>query len=136
MKLFLSYRFTGEEPAELEQTLSVLKGALEHAGHAAYCSFWDWLRFREEHYSYRQILENSFRKIESSDALLAFVKSPEKSEGMLLEIGCALAKGKPLILAIKRGIPTVFIREMAQKVIEFDTMDDLAATLAQLPTQN
>lgn len=132
MKLFLSYRFTGEDPKELEAALTKVKSALEAAGHSVYCSFWDESMFREKNHSNNDILTHSFKIIDGSDGLLAFVKSSEKSEGMLIEVGYALARGKRLILAVQKDVKTVFAREMAHQVVEFTDVDDLAAKLRVL----
>ncbi len=51
---------------------------------------------------------------------------------MLLEIGYALAKKKKFVLAIKEGVRTVFIREMANQIIEFETLDQLYSKLSKL----
>ena len=125
MKLFLSYRFTGEDPEELEKTLGAIKTALEAEGHSVYCSFWSERLFREGSFTNGQIIEHAFSEIDKTDGVFALVKSADKSEGMLLEIGYALAEGKKLFLAVKKGVATVFVREEADKVLEFENIDDL-----------
>jgi nucleoside 2-deoxyribosyltransferase len=77
-------------------------------------------------------LEYALKELNNSDCLLAFVKSKKKSEGMLLEIGYALAKRKKFILAIKKDIKTTFIREIADQVIEFRTLEELYRKLQNL----
>ena len=51
---------------------------------------------------------------------------------MLIEIGYAIAKGKRFILAIKKGVETTFIREIADKIIEFETLEELYSKLKKL----
>ena len=75
-------------------------------------------------------MDYSYEELDKSDCLLAFVKSEEKSEGMLLEIGYAIAKKKKFILAIKKDAKTVFLREMANQIIEFDNLKDLYEKLS------
>ena len=72
------------------------------------------------------------KELDDSDCILAFVKSEEKSEGMLIEIGYALAKRKKFILAIKKDIETTFIKEMADQIIEFEGLNELYNKLSKL----
>lgn len=132
MKIFLAYRFTGEDPIVLEQTLSQIKMTLESAGHSVFCSFWDEQHFHDNNFSNKQILEYVLEKLNSSDICLAFIKSTEKSEGMLLEAGYAFAQKKPIWVAIKNGVKTTFLTELAEKVIDFETLDELCQKLETL----
>ncbi len=130
MKIFLSYRFTGEDPAELKESLGKILATLRVGNkHEVYCSFEDELWFREKNRTNKEIMEHAFQKLDNSDLLLAYIKSDEKSEGMLVEIGYVVGKGKPFALALKRGVKTTSIQQMANPLIEFDTLDDLCEKL-------
>jgi len=119
MKFLISYRFTGEDPEKLKPILESIKSGLRAGGHNNYCSF-DWqTHFGENKFSNAQILKHSLAELETSDALLAFVNSAEKSEGMLLEIGYALAKKKKIFILVREGVKTVFLEEVADKVVRF-----------------
>ena len=61
--------------------------------------------------------------------MLAFVRSNEKSEGMIMEIGYLMANGKPFVLALQKGTKTTFIKELAASLVEFDSTDDLCEKL-------
>ncbi|MCK9351923.1 MAG: nucleoside 2-deoxyribosyltransferase [Candidatus Paceibacterota bacterium] len=128
-KIFLSHRFTGEDLIELTETLGKITAVLRAKGHEVYCSVEDELWFREHKRTNREIMEHALRKLDDSDVVLAFIRSPEKSEGMLLEIGYAVAKGKPFILALKQGLKTMAIAEMADPLIEFESSEDLCGKL-------
>jgi len=132
MRIFLSYRFTGEDPNELKTTIQNICLSLEKAGHSHFCSFWKGDFFNEHKFTHRQILEYALKELDDSDCILAFVKSEEKSEGMLIEIGYALAKRKKFILAIKKDIETTFIKEMADQIIEFEGLNELYNKLSKL----
>ena len=131
MKIFLSYRFTGEDPSVLEQILSQIKVAFESAGHSVFCSFWSEQHFRDNNFSNKQILEFALQELDTADIYFAFIKSSEKSEGMLLEAGYALAHKKPIWVAIKNGVKTTFITELAEKNIDFETIEDLCQKLSK-----
>ena len=132
MKIFLSYRFTGEDPNVLKETIHNICSSLEKSGHGHYCSFWKEGFFNENKFTHKQILEHALQELEKSDIYLAFVKSEDKSEGMLIEAGYAIAKKKKFYLAIKKGVHTVFLREMADKVIEFEELGELYEKLGKL----
>jgi len=125
MRIFLSYRFTGEDLKELAVILENIVSSLKKAGHEVFCSFWKGKFFDKNKFTARQILEYALGELENCDAILAFVKSKKKSEGMLLEIGYALARKKLFILAIKEGINTTFLKQLADQIIEFKTLEEL-----------
>ena len=122
MKCFISYRFTGEDPKELEETLKHICNLLAGCGHNSYCSFFDPGMMNIGN---KNVVLKAFKEIDSSDALLVFIKSNEKSEGMLMEVGYALAKKKKIFLLIKKGVKTTYVEEIADKVIEFDNLKEL-----------
>ena len=132
MKIFLAYKYTGEDPEVLKGIIDQIVSSLGKAGHTTFCSFDKNVFFTEQSSSYKQRLEYVITELDSSDYVLAFVKSQEKSEGMLLEVGYALAKGKKIILAIKSGVHVTFLSEIADVVIEFEEPDDLYSKLKML----
>jgi nucleoside 2-deoxyribosyltransferase len=132
MKVFLSYRFTGEDPKVLKETLQNICDSLKKAGHTYFCSFWKGDFFKDNKYSNKQILNYVLKELDSSDIYLALIKSEDKSEGILIEAGYALAKGKKFYLAIKKGVYTTFMKEIADKVIEFEDIEELCIRLRKL----
>lgn len=128
MRCFISYRFTGEDPKELEETIKHICNLLIKEGHNHYCSFWDSGDnglFKKNKFTNKQILEHALNEIDKADCIIVLIKSEEKSEGMLIEIGYALSKKKKIFLIIKKGVKTTFVREVADKVIEFDNLKEL-----------
>lgn len=132
MKVFIAYRFTGEDPKVLKETIQNICHSLEKAGHEPFCSFWKEDYYKENKFTNKQILEYALAELDKSDVYLAFIKSEDKSEGMLMEAGYALAKKKKFYLAIRKGVPTVFLREFADRVIEFKELDELYEKLGNL----
>lgn len=129
MNIFLSYRFTGEDPKELDETLGKIASVLRSRGHEVYCSIEDEEWFREAKRTNGDIMRHAFSNLDSSDIFLAFIRREEKSEGMLVEAGYAFGKDKRVALALKRGIKTTSLHEMADPVIEFDEIEDLCEKL-------
>jgi nucleoside 2-deoxyribosyltransferase len=128
-KIFLSHRFTGEDINDLRETLGKITSALRAEGHEVYCSIEDTTWFQEQKHTNKEIMEHAFRKLDESDIIIAFIRSPERSEGMLMEIGYALAKEKPFALALKTGLKTMAIGEIANPLIEFERTEDLCEKL-------
>ncbi len=122
MKFYVAYRFTGEEHKELEKTLRHICNLISKKEHHNYCSFFDPSMVNIGN---RNVMLNAFKKIDESDALLVFIKSKEKSEGMFLEVGYALSKNKKVILLVKKGVETTYVNELADKVIEFENLNEL-----------
>jgi nucleoside 2-deoxyribosyltransferase len=112
--IFLSYRFTGEDINELTETLGKILSALRSVGHMVYCSIEDEKWFRENHRTNKEILKHALGRLDKSDVILAFVKSDQKSEGMLLEIGYMMARGKSFALALKREIKNHFFGRISR----------------------
>lgn len=130
--IYLCYRFTGEDINELTETLGKILSSLRSVGHTVYCSIEDEKWFKENHKTNKEILNHALERLDKSDVILAFVRSDQKSEGMLLEIGYMIAKGKSFALALKREIKTTFLAEVANPLIEFDSVDDLCDTLIKV----
>jgi|SRR3989344_5647110 len=130
MKIYIAYKFTAEDPLVLKETLHNISLSLKKANHSVFCSFWKSDFFKENNFTNKQIIEYAIKELDSSDIVLAFVNSDEKSEGMLLELGYALAKKKKIYLAIKKGVKTVFIEELSDTVIEFDDLEELYSKLS------
>lgn len=83
MKLFLGYKFTGEDPEELKVTLKAICSSLENAGHSFYCSLWEEEFYKKNNYTADQIYEHSLKKMRECDSFLAFVKSNDRSKGWI-----------------------------------------------------
>lgn len=131
-KIYLSYKFAGEDKEKLVQTLGRIIKTLRSAGHTVQCSIEDEQWFLENKTTNKDILQHAFEQLDKSDMVLAFIKSNEKSEGMLLEIGYMMAKNKPLVLALKQGVKTGFLAESANQLIKFDSIDDLCDKLIEV----
>jgi len=103
MKFFISYRFTGEDLAKLKPVLESIQTALQAGGHKNYCSF-DWQsHFENNDFSNAQILRHSLKELDSADALLAFINSPEKSEGCFWRSAMRSHNGKRYMFSSEKA---------------------------------
>ena len=125
MKIALSYKFTGEDYSELKKFLDNVCSSLKAAGHEPWGAYTKKEEFDKNKTSLKEIMLTALGFIDKSDCHLVIINSQEKSEGMLIEIGYALAKKKKIFLLIKRGVKTTFVREIADKILEFDNLKEL-----------
>lgn len=132
MKIYVAFKFTGEDPVVLDKELGAITNALQQSGHEVFCSFWKEKHYRDNNFGSKDIINYSLPHLEASDALVAYIKSNEKSEGMLLEIGYALGKGKRVIVLIREGVKTNFVTDLASQVIRYSDFSELAAALQEI----
>ena len=132
MRFYIAYRYTGEDPIVLNEELSKIESIIKANGHDVFCSISREKYFADNKFTPRQIVDFSLKELEQSDVLLAYIKSPEKSEGMILEIGFAIAKKTPIYVLIKNGIKTGFIESVAEKVIVFKEFFEIDKQLSEL----
>jgi len=128
MNIQIAYRYSGEDEQKLLDSLRTIVKILEKQNHKVYVPILDPLHSEEKRELFYHVLE----RIKKIDALLAIVKSNEKSEGMLMEIGCALSNKKKLILAIQKDVKTAHLKLLASQIIEFSDLDELYSKLEKL----
>jgi nucleoside 2-deoxyribosyltransferase len=129
MKLFISYKFTGEDPSLLKEGLGGICSAISDAGHTTFCNYNSENLYQESKFTVKQIMEHALQELDQCDTLLAWMNSDNRSEGMLIEIGYAKAKGKKIILAIREGVNAHSSRGVADTVIEYSDLSDLFESL-------
>ena len=96
-KIFCSYAFTGEDKLKVEARMRRVVDLLEGCGHEVYCNLFD--SATESYGNPRQFLRRAIDQMNECDKILAIQTSPHRSEGMLIEIGVAMARDKSILLA-------------------------------------
>lgn len=136
MKLFCSTAMTGENEAEVTERMKLVVGALQAAGHEAYCQSLD--RRISELQGVAALLQYAFEVLATCEALVVIVTSDRKSEGMLMEVGAALAADKPVYLfwhtSANEG--SSHLPKIATKVFLWQTNDELQNLLGNLKTSS
>jgi len=97
MKIFLSYAFTGEDLETVETRLVSVRDALVGLGHDVYCFHFD--SARRDDMTEAECIARALERMNEYDAVLVLNTSERRSEGMLVEVGAALARSKKLIYA-------------------------------------
>jgi hypothetical protein len=131
-KIYLSYRYGGEDLSELEVVLNKIKNTLELNGHDVFCSIYLESLFNAKDYSKNQIYDMCLKEQEKRKVFVALVKSNEKSIGMMKEFRNAIKLKQKYILVIKKGLKFVEFRKHADIIIEYESYDHLCDTLKKL----
>lgn len=129
MKIFLSFRYTGEGREELQEYYYPIRERLEALGHGVYLSLDDLVTWDSEDLSLREKFLKTFSELGDADVLVVVVRNQDRSEGMLMEVGYALALKKPIRLFVAQEVKT-YIREVATSVVEFTGHTDLLAKIS------
>ena len=132
MKGFISYRFTGETEEDLNALLIPARDALQEAGNSVYVTLFDEdLPDRSVNYKPENYVFDAIKELETSDFVLVVLKSEEKSEGMLLEVGYALAKKIPVIVAIQESVTNTYLPGVGTTSFTWSDVDDLVRKIKE-----
>lgn len=135
MRLFCSNAVTGENEAEVDGRMYLVVEALNKAGHEAYCPVFDERqKALVADNDIKAVLQYDIENIQSRDGVVVVVASPRKSEGQLMEVGAALAAGKPIYLFwhTSADMRESHLPKIATKVFRWQTESELQAALAQV----
>jgi hypothetical protein len=125
MKIFVAYRYTGEDISKLEKILSKIKNILEKKGNDIFCSLFFNEHFESKKMSTNDVYKFCLEQLISHDLILFFIKSEEKSHGMELELRKAIEHKKKIVVAIQKNLCFSEYRIRASKIIEFDDLPNL-----------
>ncbi len=131
MEIFISQRVTGMDIEKLKEETKKIAGILEENNHEAIYI----IDYPEEFVNYpvkQRLIDCAFKEMDKCDAILVIVKSDDKSEGTLIEVGHILDKDKKIILGIHKDVQNTYLRKIADEVIEFEDIDGLCNKLKEL----
>jgi len=129
MRIFISNKFKEVNKKELRKKLEKIISVLEKNGYQTLNSFRDMGNWQEKELPPGKAISWAFKKIKKCDAILCFIDTPEKSQGMLIEFGFAKALGKKTILLISDNLSSPTLEAAADQVIRFRDLDDIAKKL-------
>ena len=132
MKIYIAYRFTGEDPKVLRADMDAISSALNNLGKEIFCSFDREQYFKDNNFTGKNIIEFSLNQMDNCDVVLCYIKSPEKSEGLLIEIGYAIAKNKDVYLLTEKDIKTTYLHEIAKKHLTFSGPSEITQKTIEL----
>lgn len=124
MKIFLSFRYSGETRESLREFFFPIITSLRESEKEVYCFLEEEEEFETQKVQPRDMFAHVFEKLRDCDIVLCIVRGPERSEGMLMEVGFAIALRKPVVLYKQVGVST-YIGEVAEETHEFQNGLDL-----------
>lgn len=129
-KIFIGQAVTGHDVEALKQEMEKVYSALKKAGYESYSTMNEEVKNKFKKAGDWVI--HAFKQLDKHDAFLVIVRTEHRSEGLLIEIGYALSKGKKIILAINENVKNTYLRDFANKIIECKDFDDLLNKLSKL----
>lgn len=133
MRVLLSYPFSGEDKEAVGKMLRVVHAALTEGNVTPVCVFFDVAADSAGRSTPRAAMDEAFGFIKSADALLVLQLSDRRSEGMLMEVGYALALQIPVIVAAHTSVKQSYLSTMASATFRWTTLPDLRDALIKLP---
>lgn len=132
MKIFISFRFTGEDVEILKITLDKIKEIFESRGHDIFCSLYEDDFFKSKNFSVDEIYDYCNQKLKDYETILFFIKSSEPSKGMEMELDRAIKHNKKIIIAIQKNLNFTKFRTNAHKIIEYTDLEHLYTLLKRI----
>ena len=135
MKLFVSYAFTGENEMAVRARLERLRGTLTVRGVESYINIYDPLyqSLVYNHATAMEYLQIALTGMEDCDTVLVLMTSERRSEGMLMEVGAAIARQKKIILAQHASsVGKTYLNTVADKTFIWHSEDELTEKISQV----
>jgi hypothetical protein len=130
MKIFIGQRVRGADPGKLKEESIDVAEKLKTLGHEVDCTFLEDTDFSKMNSGEK--LKHAFDILDNCDTFLAIVRDEEKSEGLLIEIGYALAKKMRIIVFVNENVGRTTLREIANDVVEFKDKEDMLNKIKEL----
>lgn len=132
MRVFISYKFTGKSLEDVQALVEPVKDTLEQLGHDTYCNLYDPEVRAKTDFEASDYVFWALEKLGACDQVLVLLDSSDKSEGMLLEVGYAIAKEIPVIVGKQKDVTNTYLPQMGNEHFEWMDIDDLIAQIKNL----
>ncbi len=134
MKIFITQKVSGLDREKLKQETKKIAETLKEIGHELIYII-DYPKEFVDLPVGERLVKYAFKQMDECDVILAIIRSEDKSEGMLMEIGHIMNTDKKIILAIKPEVQNTYLRVMAEEVVEFNDFEDLLNKLKEVKWQ-
>lgn len=131
MKTVISYRYNGEIIKDLEVLLVNVCSAFKFAGINPYCVYFEHYKNSRDR-SPAEMMQLAFSHIDNSDFLFVIQASEARSEGMLIEIGYAIARDIKVVVATKKGVSNTYLPSMGDYAFEYVDIQDLIQQIKEI----
>ena len=135
MKVFVSYAFTGEDEAVLIARLRRVKNVFDALHIDSYINMFSpgYSDLVERNATGGEYMRSALPNLQTSDVVLVLNTSPRRSEGMLMEVGAALAWGKKIILAQHASsVGETYLPTLADEAFVWQSDEELLQKAEQL----
>lgn len=124
MRVFCAYAYTGEDIELVTERMTKVRDVLMGMGLDPYVDRFD--ADTKKLTAAGDFIRLTVGKLVNYDILFVISTSGRRSEGMLMEIGAALAFDKPIVYAQHQtALGKTYIPELAEKTFVWETDDDL-----------
>lgn len=126
-----SFAFTGEDAAAVEKRMKLVVDTFEAMGISAYCNLFD--ERTQGFTGPKQYVLAARDEMRQRDVLFVLMVSDRRSEGQLIEIGTAVEREMPVILAHhESAIGKTYIDKIADEVFTWTDDASLVAGIQSL----
>ena len=134
MKIFCSYAYTDEDPAQVTERMLLIVNTLTEAGHTPYCDRFDpAMAAAQAQDDVKAIFNEDFKRVAEADLIVVIITSARRSVGQIMEIGAALSQKKPLYLYEHTSAKdSTYLPDLATKYFQWGSNDDLVRVLRNI----
>lgn len=130
MKIYIAYKFTGVSMEALNNTVRLIITKLREQGNDVFCNLERDDFYIKEKCTAKQIMDDCFSHLDQCEKLILFVApNTGMGEGMLIELGYAIAKKKSTLLLLPEDFKSVSAKAVVDDIITYADMSDLTAKL-------
>jgi len=128
-KIFIGQAVTGQDIKSLQKEMKKIYSILKQKGFSVYSTI------EEGKSTFKKAGDwvlHAFKKIDNHDIYLAIIRTENRSEWLLMEIGYTISKKKKIILAINERVRNTYLRDFTNHVLEWKNFGDLLNKLSRL----
>jgi len=131
-RIFIGYKYQNVNKKLLKKRIEKITSTLEKKDFQTFNYFRDKENWKPQNFPPGKVIKEAFKELKKCDALLIFVDSPRKSEGIFLELGFAKALGKKTILLISKKVTLPTLESISDQVIKFDNFKNIEKSLDKI----
>ena len=132
MKIYLAYKLSERDPAEVRAKLEEIDAVVKNLGHETFIFMRDIQDWNPGNMDPKEIMNTAMKEMKKCDVILSIIEVKEKGEGMLLESGFMKALGKKLIVASTPEGRGILLKGMADEVFEFKDLGEFEERLKEI----
>lgn len=130
--VFILYRSFNVTNEMINQMIYPVYKLLQANNIDVFCTIVDLNKYKDQKYTIKQITDESFSHIQTKDIILCLADDDKYSFGMLLEIGCALAHKKEVIMCVRNGCRVDTLDQMVDKTLTYRDYNELLDKIKRL----